>query len=651
MSHHVSSDTHASPTPCSLVAGSQATKITNPQPPNRLGHRHPSHALLVSFLLTCLLANIPVSFAEAYTGSYPQSQPPIDKPTEKPASAGNWQEERNQQYRSYIAAHQIEYDWFANFGNSFSGVPFILLRVFPELAPEIWGKPEEQFAAFGFIPEIDRPDRPLPLGLGWEAADHKTPRQYDPKKPSLHVVSLTCGACHIGRVRLEDWSYQIIVGAPNTQFDPRKWRRAFELFVDKTLKDDASINATAEQVVNLIATKPPGYFYNNFQGFGAELEASQRAIFSKKETVSAILNGLAQKIRLGRLAIIKQKTTSYAKNGPPLDGGSPGQSDGSGDLLPKLLHYEYFKGATPAEIQEKSLSFLLTDFPALPKHLATVTDIISVWNQADVPLAQIDGSVKSPFFRNIAAIVAVAVDPKDVNYVNADFSERFTRKLPAPAYPFPVDEARAAKGAVIFSENCGACHKPGNPTLYQSMGTDFNRARVLNEDGFALFGRNFRAAVPKGYTVTDAEGKIIEPAALPVDDILIARTTSDKQGYVTDSLAGVWARAPYLHNGSVPTLRHLLASGNPESQRPVTFVRGSISYDQKNVGFVWDASKLEEYRKHDSMATLFDAALDGQSNKGHQTNIVVDGKLRKVDWSGEENRESLENLLEYLKTL
>jgi hypothetical protein len=401
----------------------------------------------------------------------------------------------------------------------------------------------------------------------------------------------------------------------------------------------------------LIASKPAGYFYSGFGGFTPELEASQRAIFAKKETVAAILHGLSDKIRLGRLAIIKQQTTSYAKNGPSLDGGSPGQSDGSGDLLPKLLHYEYFKNVPKSEIPEKSLSFLLTDFPALPKHLATVTDIVGVWDQADTPLAQLDGSVKSPFFRNIAAIVAIAVDPKDANYENADFSERFTRKLPAQAYPFPVDTARAAKGAAIFSENCAACHRPGNATLYQSMGTDFNRAKVLNEDGFALFGRNFVAAVPKGYTIKDETGKIIEPASLPLEDILIPRTTPDKQGYVTNKLDGLWARAPYLHNGSVPTLRHLLASRNPDSQRPTTFVRGAISYDQKNVGFVWEAAKLEDYKKLDPSAALFDATFDGQSNKGHQTDIVVDGKLRKLDWSGEQNREALENLLEYLKTL
>ncbi len=588
---------------------------------------------------------------EESSKSYSSNQRTADNQPIKSASTGNWQEERNQKYHSYIAEHSIDYGWFANFGNSFSGVPFILLRLFPELAPEIWGETDKQFASFGFIPEVDKPERPLPLGLGWESADHKSANQYDPKKPSMHVVSLTCGACHIGRVRLENGNYQTIVGAPNTQFDPRKWRRAFELMVDKTMKDDESIAYTAEQIVNLIAAKPPGYFYNNFENFGTDLEASQRTIFAKKETVEAILRRLSEKISLGRLAIIKQKNTSYAKNGPPLDGGSPGQSDGSGDLLPKLVHYEYFKDATPTNIQEKSKSFLETDFPALPKNLATVTDIVSVWDQVDKPLSQIDGSVKSSFFRNIAAIVAIAVNPNDANYVNADFSQRFTRKLIAPAYPFPVDSVRAAKGEAIFKENCSVCHKTGNTTLYQNMGTDFNRARVINDEGFALFGRNFRAAVPKGYTIKGDNGETIEPATLPIEEILIARTTPDKQGYVTDSLMGVWARAPYLHNGSVPTLRHLLASGNSESKRPDTFVRGAISYDQKNVGFVWDAAKFDEYRKQDTSAALFDASMDGQSNTGHDTDIEVDGKLRKLDWSGEENREALEDLLEYLKTL
>ena len=49
-------------------------------------------------------------------------------------------------------------------------------------------------------------------------------------------------------------------------------------------------------------------------------------------------------------------------------------------------------------------------------------------------------------------------------------------------------------------------------------------------------------------------------------------------GYANSPLDGVWLRAPYLHNGSVPTLRDLL---EPSDQRPKTFYRGYDVYDQR----------------------------------------------------------------------
>ena len=51
-------------------------------------------------------------------------------------------------------------------------------------------------------------------------------------------------------------------------------------------------------------------------------------------------------------------------------------------------------------------------------------------------------------------------------------------------------------------------------------------------------------------------------------------------GYANSPLDGIWLRAPYLHNGSVPTLWHLL---NPQD-RPAVFYRGDDTYDFRNVG-------------------------------------------------------------------
>ena len=197
------------------------------------------------------------------------------------------------------------------------------------------------------------------------------------------------------------------------------------------------------------------------------------------------------------------------------------------------------------------------------------------------------------------------------------------------------------------------CHKPNNSEVYDSLATDSNRAKVLLPETFKLFLRNFLASVPEDYTyLPEGATEPVRPRALAAEDVLIDRSDpSSKRGYLATGLEGTWARAPYLHNGAVPTLRHLLAPKNADSMRPAKFVRGCVNYDTTNVGFVWEHDRLEEYRALDSVAAVYDTSWDGCSNLGHDTDLVVLDKKRKLDWSGDENRAALNDLIEYLKTL
>ncbi|MDH3423278.1 MAG: cytochrome c, partial [Gemmatimonadota bacterium] len=77
-------------------------------------------------------------------------------------------------------------------------------------------------------------------------------------------------------------------------------------------------------------------------------------------------------------------------------------------------------------------------------------------------------------------------------------------------------------------------------------------------------------------------------------------------GYRARPLNGVWATAPFLHNGSVPTLYHLLS---PQAERPDTFHLGSRLFDPELVGF--------DFERHDPGFFEFDASLPGNSNYGH----------------------------------
>jgi hypothetical protein len=80
-------------------------------------------------------------------------------------------------------------------------------------------------------------------------------------------------------------------------------------------------------------------------------------------------------------------------------------------------------------------------------------------------------------------------------------------------------------------------------------------------------------------------------------------------GYANQPLDGIWARAPYLHNGSVPSLWDLL---QPPENRPVVFYRGYDVFDRGNVGFVSNVPESDG-------RTFFryDTTIPGNSNGGH----------------------------------
>jgi hypothetical protein len=103
--------------------------------------------------------------------------------------------------------------------------------------------------------------------------------------------------------------------------------------------------------------------------------------------------------------------------------------------------------------------------------------------------------------------------------------------------------------------------------------------------------------------------------------------------YPARPLEGVWATAPYLHNGSVPTLYHLLF---PE-ERPAKFLVGQKDYDPVKVGFEIDPAKITPQPGLDLFE--FDTALPGNANTGHS------GQEYGTDLS----REDRLAIIEYLK--
>mgnify|MGYP000928177939 CR=1 FL=1 len=124
------------------------------------------------------------------------------------------------------------------------------------------------------------------------------------------------------------------------------------------------------------------------------------------------------------------------------------------------------------------------------------------------------------------------------------------------------------------------------------------------------------------------------------------------EAYKARPLNGIWATAPYLHNGSVPTLYDLLLpkkrDGDPDDgeYRPDEFQVGSREFDPKKVGFRTTGYQGFTFKTHDKEGK----EIRGNSNAGHEyasgKTAQPDGKIlpalsEKQRW----------DLLEYLKTL
>src|SRR5439155_22050560 len=77
-------------------------------------------------------------------------------------------------------------------------------------------------------------------------------------------------------------------------------------------------------------------------------------------------------------------------------------------------------------------------------------------------------------------------------------------------------------------------------------------------------------------------------------------------GYIVSFLDGIWLRAPYLHNGSVPTLRDLFET---VEARPRIFYRGYDVYDQKKGGFVAQGPDAQR------IGTVYDVSRKGGGNE------------------------------------
>ena len=494
---------------------------------------------------------------------------------------------------AYLQSHRDDFKSFATASLGHSGFPYILLRLAPELFPDLIAAQGKDFARLGFAADTFNPKSGLPLGLNYSSKAIQFAGI--PIQTPIHVATLSCGACHIGRVAGPDGQLIELVGAGNSHFDSSGLFKMFLNIVDHP-------NYRADRVRAAIESKPAGWFYGNNTDQGIQEAVERQLYLTLTDQVLASIKGFVHKTIERQNTFINQ--TAYVPTGAAnYFDRTPGRADAVGLALAYYVNEDQTH-----------------EMPKTP----TITKIMSIWAQNKRQISHWTGDMPSGIHPVVAAAVAVVNETKHLNVDNILRSTRFIDQLPPPPYPFAVDMERVKRGKVLYDSYCASCHQGDQRVYpYSELGTDPARLGSPSKLTYAGFNKALHEGCPKNEL-----GK-----ACFNDDQPVLRPLDWSIGYVATPLDGIWARAPYLHNGSVPTLYHLLVP----RQRPARFIVGSMQYDTAMVGFEWQ-QPMEN-------TEVYITGRPGQMSGGHDSAAY----LGPINWETEVERRL--DLMEYMKTL
>ena len=483
-------------------------------------------------------------------------------------------------------------DFFLHGSMSTEVVPEAVLRAFIRIYPDLF--PREDLSNLGAIPDTK---------FGWPAGFS---RAKVPHLGGLSAVGVNCASCHVGEITPPDGGPNVRLLGMTSHFDAEGFLGAVILSTFRTT-DPANMK---KFLAAYLAVNDPKSGDNGQKSFETSWQQQREKIMAAVTADPAKYPAGLRPIQAGDLRL-DSKSLAHGRDLAVL---SVAMLDLFHNMRFALHVPDVPPPASPPNGPGRNdpwriLSYSLLGVVTEP---ATVKFGI-VWNEDQREWVHDDGNTHSPIIRNLAASLGLGA-PLVGHHGELDFAlvkrqTDLSQRIRPPRYPWAIDQTAAGNGAKIYAANCASCHDgPQGDTRLHSIAeiqTDPNRAMIFTQpvaDGFNKFFAELQIA---GYT---------PPQPPPL------RSTGK---YWSPSLAGVWARSPYLHNGSVRTLQELLA---PPAARAKTFHRGSRVYDPAQMGYTDDG------------AYVLDTTAAGSSNTGHDYGTGL---------SDEQKRE----LIEYLKTL
>jgi mono/diheme cytochrome c family protein len=246
------------------------------------------------------------------------------------------------------------------------------------------------------------------------------------------------------------------------------------------------------------------------------------------------------------------------------------------------------------------------------------------WNVSKKSKLYVDGFAPKNH-RILMQFMLIPRNDRDTIYSwEEDFRDvlAYIESIEPPKYPWEIDEPLAVTGKIAFEANCSSCHGtyganeryPEKIIPIEELGTDPVRLQALSVEHRAHLQQTWMTHYGRDETIVDPGG------------------------YVAPPLDGVWASAPYFHNGSVPTLWHVLHPG----ARPKLWKRDRTAdgYDYARIGLAVEELKAlpKSFPDLSAQREIFATSLYGKSAAGHEYPDAL---------SEEEKRA----VLEYLKTL